>query len=535
MPPIARGQKNAPSTGNAVVNGKQQRSILAFGKISKAQAASPISGKRKAVDDAEEIERDPRSKRRKAESIEEFRPHDEHVVNPKLISEPSRPPDNDIQLREPSQTVPSNPPLPLQALKSTPNRKALGEDVAETPTKGARSILESFSIQSSPPLTRSSSPVQPQLSSTPTSPSSTRSPSPISSKDEELPEALQDLIRLHSSFLSALSLHYAHHGVFSPVDLRVLNISIERIWRKRRVGNDDIQKILGLALVRGASRQTPQGACPLFLLDYGNGRIYVEIAEDLSSKGVQKRPFDEESCQKEFGIILERRWNHYVLKNPVSNSPEEFLGNLPLLPMRPCGSLSKLTPLLANGQRRLEDLKNSAIQAQKSSSFSDSGPSAKGASSTGPRRAGSRSESLLSRIRAKELVQSSLPPPPTAAALAKKSALRRIEDIAPVFEMLSSGSSGGSRKAEYGVSKPQQQMQSKSFTMPTIVQNLQMSLRNPISKEDAMRSVKLLSELCPEWIGLRVFGKCVSITVRKSEAVGKEEIGRRVREVLESL
>ncbi|KAL8826936.1 MAG: hypothetical protein Q9191_003491 [Dirinaria sp. TL-2023a] len=535
MPPVVRGQKDALSTVNAVANGKQQRSILTYGKISKAQAASPILGKRKVAEDAEGIGCDPRSKRRKAESVKEYRPQDEDLVDPNAISEPSRPFVNDTPPRKSSQAEPCQSSLPSQAFKPTPNRKVLGAAVAETPTKGARSILESFSIQSSPPSTRSSSPTQPRLSSPPTSPSSFRSSSPVCSDCEDLPEALQDLIRLHSSFLSALSLHYAHHGVFTPVDLRVLNVSIERIWRKRRVHNDDIQKILGLTHIPRSSGQKLRGACSLRLLDYGYGRICVELAEDLEKRVLHKRPFDEESCQSEFHGLLERRWNRYAGKESISNSAEEFLADLPTLPINPCDSLSRLTPLLAKGQGRLEDLKSSAVQAQKSLSFSDSTISAKGAPNTGARLTNSRNKSLLSRIRAKELVQSTLPPPPTAATVAKKSALRRIEDITPVLEMLTSSSNGESCKVESRISKPQQQAQSKSFTMPTIVQNLQMSLRNPISKEEAVTSVRTLSELCPEWIGLNVLGKCVSVTVRKSEAVGKEEIGRRVRELLQSL
>ena len=528
MPPIARERKNAPSTV------KHQRSILTFGKISKPQAAPPILGKRKTVDEGNDIERDVRSKRRIAESIDDVQSQDQHVIKSKVSPKPSRPSNDDIRLCKPSQADPSQPSLPLQAPKSTLGKKELGASVTETPTKGARSILESFSLQSSPPSTRNSSPVQSRLSSPPTSPASTRSSSPILDNSEDLPEALQDLIRLHSSFLSALSLHYAHHGVFSPVDLGVLKISIERIWGKRKVGNDDIQKILGLTHQPKSQRQTPQGAYSLSLVDYGHERICVELADNPRGQAIHKRPIDEESCHARLCERLEQRWTGYVAKNPVSNSVQEFLDSLPLLPIKPCASLSRLTPLLAKGQRRLEDLKDSAIQAQKSPSFAGQAPPARGASSTGPRHAGPRRESLLSRIRAKELVQSTLPRPPTAAAMSKKLALQRIEEIAPVLELLTSGSSGGSHKPDYGVVK-QQQIQTKSFTMPTIVQNLQMSLRNPISKEDAVRSVSLLSEVCPEWIGLNVLGKCVSVTVRKYEAVGKEEIKRRVRDALLSL
>ena len=62
-----------------------------------------------------------------------------------------------------------------------------------------------------------------------------------------------------------------------------------------------------------------------------------------------------------------------------------------------------------------------------------------------------------------------------------------------------------------------------------------MSLRNPIGKDEAVRCVRLLAEVTPEWIAVREFGKCVSVTVRRGGAACREEMARRVRELLESL
>jgi hypothetical protein len=41
----------------------------------------------------------------------------------------------------------------------------------------------------------------------------------------QLPAELVNLLALHSSFLTALSLHYAHNGVSSPADLRDITTS----------------------------------------------------------------------------------------------------------------------------------------------------------------------------------------------------------------------------------------------------------------------------------------------------------------------
>lgn len=69
-----------------------------------------------------------------------------------------------------------------------------------------------------------------------------------------------------------------------------------------------------------------------------------------------------------------------------------------------------------------------------------------------------------------------------------------------------------------------------SFTMPTVVQHLQMSLRNPVGREEAGRCVRLLAEVVPECVGVRDVGRVVSVTVR-GPGVGREELGRRIGEL----
>lgn len=56
---------------------------------------------------------------------------------------------------------------------------------------------------------------------------------------------------------------------------------------------------------------------------------------------------------------------------------------------------------------------------------------------------------------------------------------------------------------------------------------MQMSLRNPIGKEEAVKCVRLLAEVVPEWIGVREVGRLVGVTVR-GEGVGRDELRRRI-------
>jgi len=298
---------------------------------------------------------------------------------------------------------------------------------------------------------------------------------------------------------------------------------------------NDTRRILAIAQCAQSSQTVPtSGARTLALVDYGRGKICLELAEAINNPSIHKRPVEEEKLHTLFTDNLAQQWQKYLTSNASSASVETFIATLPFLPITACDSLSKLAPLLAKGQRRLEDLKAGATKAQKFSSVSD--PSiARDFSNPRSKLAASRSDSLLSRIRAKELIQSALPPPPSATALARKSALQRIEEVVPVLELLTAGPAAGCSEHLAGFEKPKQQMQVQSFTMPTLVQHLQMSLRNPISKEDAVRCVRLLAEMVPEWVGLLELGKCVVVTVRRGKAVGREEIRSRVEEMLEAV
>ena len=102
--------------------------------------------------------------------------------------------------------------------------------------------------------------------------------------------------------------------------------------------------------------------------------------------------------------------------------------------------------------------------------------------------------------------------------------------------MLQSLALGGQRhdNDDSGEVAKMQVKRQTSFTMATLVQHLQMSLRNPISKEEAVRCVRCLAEVAPEWVGIREVGRLVGVVVR-AEGVGRGEIEGRVRGMLDLL
>ena len=530
MAPVAKRRKIGAAAATSLTAPATQRSIQAFGRISKSQVQ--IHGKSTLVEAGilEDIngksELSTRiAKKRKLESIESDVEKQGTDTTCRITGPAPAYNDGNRATKASSRDASSQCASAAVVQPITPRKRVrFAEVTAETPTKGARSRLESLSLLSSFPST-SSPPSSPLEHDTP--PSSPASPSCSNPRWDEtngLPEELQDLINLHSSFLTALSLHYAHNGSMTPADLRNLGPGVERAWRKRRVTTDDIRRILALEQSKCAGSEEDSG--PLYLSDYGSGKICVEIADSNHAQKAQRRPVNEEALNAVFSRNLERQWISYKATSQPSPSPTEFIASLPLLPITPCASLSKLAPLLSKGQRRLEDLRAGAIKAQQRP-LSTTSANVASTPQEKAKQTCCRSTDLLSRIKAKQLHQSTLPLPPSTEDLARKSALQRLPEIAPVLESLAVSSKKHANDdaiAEIFRSKTAH----VSFTLPTLVQNLQMSLRNPIGKEEAVRCVRLLAEVAPDWISVRDVGTMVGVTVR-GEGVDRREMGRRIR------
>lgn len=532
MPSAVKGRNTMAATTCSSGSLTSQKRIQAFGKISKSQVQphgqSALGKKGASIDvSLSSVSKTAKGKKRKLEFAGKHSPEpkqfDENTAGVSLTAKDGRNPADDNAAGT-AQLLPSTN-------ASTPCKKIRFQQYEiETPTKGARSLLEALALPSSSPSYTGLSPVAASQETPPSSPVSTNSPDLTQNYTLSLPDELQDLINLHSSFLTVLSFHYAHNGSMAPADLRSLAAGIERAWRKRKATTEDIRRIL--ALERDEPPNGKEKAGPLYLMDYGHGKICVEIAASRHSQQAQRRPLDEEALISTFVRNLEQQWTSYKATQPSSSSPVTFLSSLDLAPITPCTSLSKIAPLLSKGQRRLEDLKAGAIRAQQTPLKITTANSTRSPPSEG-KHTGARSTDLFSRLKAKQLHQSTLPLPPSAKLLAQISALQRLPGIAPVLDSLAASSKkhcDDDASAEAAKSR----VTHASFTMPTVVQHLQMSLRNPIGKEEATRCVRLLAEVVPEWVGVKEVGRMVGVTIRGS-GIGREDLARRIGTLAERL
>ena len=523
MPPMTKRRKVSGLTTRSLATPATQQSIQAFGKISKSQARDSkqgLLGKNSAATHSKEAPNGENSKKRKLESISGPTNKDE---GEKALSLKKQAQPIDGSSGRPVETSANSPATTSNDGNPPHERRPSPSSHVETPTKGARSCLESLALASS-------SPSDPNPSSGATRPETP--PSSLASAESgshQLPDELQDLVNLYSSFLTILSLHHAHHGSLAPVDLRNLGPGVERAWKKKRVTPHDVRRILAIGRPEGANGL--EGAGALYLSDYGHGKVCVEIADHLDSRTDTRRPVNEEYLNTVFSRNLERRWKCYKTENPANHSPSDFLASVALLPITPCASLSKIAPI-SKGQRRLEDLKAGAIKAQqKPLSATSANPTV--LPLTKSKQTSARSTDLFSRLKAKQLHQSTLSPPPSPETLARKSALQRLHEITPVLESLAFSSRKHANDDAATIST-KSTAHPVSFTMPTLVQHLQMSLRNPIGKEEVIRSVKVLAEVAPEWVGVKEVGWMLGVTI-KSAGLKRHELRRRIEGLLETL
>jgi hypothetical protein len=348
----------------------------------------------------------------------------------------------------------------------------------------------------------------------------------------QLPAELVNLLALHSSFLTALSLHYAHNGTSTPADLRDLIESTTLVWRQRKVTYDDIRLLIGI-LDHGPSGNNN----PYYLSDYGHGKICIEI-KDSSPMMNGMTHMNEEGLQEMFKEGLDTLWTQWCTSQKMMARPiavpkrgrgrpkkadikqafmdtflddtpmSKFLSQLPLAEVTTCESLTALAPAQGKGRKRLREFKESVQQgrAQKKTRPSvgkENEPSLGQNQQAQPKItefAAVRKTNLLDRILAKQEAAKAGPAAPTPAQLQRKAALQRTPEVIGVLSLLCANRPGSRI----------------SFSTTTLLQAIQGSIRSPISKEEAMKCVEVLaSEVAPGYVSVVRMGSISSVVINQ--------------------
>jgi hypothetical protein len=348
-----------------------------------------------------------------------------------------------------------------------------------------------------------------------------------------LPAELVHLLALHGSFLTALSLHYAHNGTSSPADLLDLMASTTLVWRQRKVNLEDIRLLIGILDQSGDDN-------PYYLSDYGHGKICVEI-KDNSPLLDGMTHMNEDGLQGMFKQGLDRLWSQWCTSQKMAARPiamprrgrgrpkkvdvqqarletflddasmSRFIAQLPLAEVTTCESLQALAPAQEKGRKRLREFKESVQhgRAQKKTRQSvdkENEPLASHSQQNPPAQpkitefAAVRKTNLLDRILAKQEAAKAGPAAPTPAELQRKAALQRTPEVLGVLSLLCANRPG----------------MRVSFSTTTLLQALQGSIRTPISKEEAMKCVQVLaSEVAPGYVSIVSMGTISSVVINQ--------------------
>ncbi|KAK7756016.1 hypothetical protein SLS62_001959 [Diatrype stigma] len=453
---------------------------------------------------------------------------------------------------------PATKPAPALALRKkrarSPSPSAVSDSEKSTVDAGA--LFKRLRIESSPSRCSSPATADTSIAGSDDDDDDDCYHSSAAKRNLALPDDLLALIDLHSAFLKTLTLHYAHNGTNVPADLRLVLPNVARAWGKKAVTEADVRVCLGVLNLHApaaSSAAAARAGNSLFSLsNYGRGKICVEIDPSHGSG-----PLDEKKLNGVFRANLTSLWIQHRATNKGGRrgggglssdnaavaATAAFVQTLPKAPITLCESVAKASPVLAKGQRRLEELKHGIAlknqnQSQKTkmnqtttaTTTTTTTTNASGGEDAPMRNADGTKMSLLDRIRHKALQKSlalggggdaqNLTP----AQLARRAALQRAPAVAAVVGMLARASSdAGSGNGRV------------SFTMAALLEKLKDSLRSGISRDEGAACVRrLAAEVAPEWVRVVVLagrgGENVVVEVERQPS--KAEVERRVAAIV---
>ncbi|RYO97729.1 hypothetical protein DL765_011106 [Monosporascus sp. GIB2] len=529
MPTAVRRGRKAHGSGRPKVAAPQQHtssSISSFTRVSKSigdtdpkkeptrtprkctrlDAITPGSRKRKAIATGEDGEGD--------DSSADERPR-------KLVL-PARTTPKTADAPTPVKRGRGRPPKKVRA-EPAPLKRARSPSVSdsERSTVDAGALFKRLRIESSP--SRCSTPLTADTSVA-GSDEETDNNNNKATQPGQLPDDLLALVDLHSSFLKTLTLHYVHNGTNVPADLRILRPNVARAWGKKKVTEADIRVCLGVLGASGAAGN-------LFSLsNYGRGKICVEIDASHGSG-----PLNEKRLNDLFRANLTSLWSQQHRIKGGEPDTTAFMKALPMAPITLCESVAKASPMLAKGQKRLEELKQ-GMALKKEAKTKPSGSSSiisqknnddTNNSSATPttRNTDGTKMSLLDRIRYKSLQRAaggSSTASLTPAQLERRAALQRAADVASLLAMLGRSEASGGLGGRV------------SFPMAALLQRLRDSLRSPVSRDEGAACVRLLAaEVAPEWVRVVVLGGRENVVLEVDRQLSRAEVEGRVRALVE--
>lgn len=312
-----------------------------------------------------------------------------------------------------------------------------------------------------------------------------------------------ELIALYSSFLGALSLHFAHNGITAPVDLREFLPNMERVWKKRKVTTEDIRRLLYVES-NGARNDRDKPAVSFRLIDYGMRILLERLGSDKNGDNAPAF-LNEDELNASFESSLDRVW----LEKSAEKSDFDCMRHMPLAPI-----YKVPMAFLSIDQQKTSRIRGEIVRQkvpEKAGGSREKVPVQKSSATD-------RKNGLLERIKSKALRQSTLAPPVSKHTAMQRSAASRIPDIVNVLLLLSPSSSEGMEMSPSHVKK--------AYKLEAIVQNIRDSMRNPVAKEEISTSLHILArpEISGGWVTVVSTNSMKSVVLKSSRNVSPQDI-----------
>ncbi|ERF69774.1 hypothetical protein EPUS_07030 [Endocarpon pusillum Z07020] len=384
---------------------------------------------------------------------------------------------------------------------------------------------------------------RPSLQSTPIN--KARSPpatSTLSLVCHNLSQPIRTLITLHKYFLQALSLHYAHSRGHAPAELGRLLETVTRLWKERSVTKEDIQRMLALYEVKVEialpdGMDLIQSLSPFKLVTAGSCNsieFFVQrkkTGEPISSSFVEK---DLQESYRSHIYRLESAWIKHQHEHLSFFDEDASLDDFPRLAFS-IGTQTAARKAQASKQRgEILKLSSAAQIRNEKASTSRRDPITELISReiTSTER---KKQDLLDRIKAKELALKARAKP-TAEQILRKHALDRIPEVVDVLRMMQQQQQKGESKSRVydnnsNAFKSANRSGKVSFNRTQIRDNIKSSTSVPISDEEVMMCLKMLSdELDGSWVQMVETGstsKTVFVVI-EGEGMSGKEVQRRL-------
>ncbi|KAG9775146.1 hypothetical protein KCU88_g5161, partial [Aureobasidium melanogenum] len=348
------------------------------------------------------------------------------------------------------------------------------------------------------------------------------------SSSHELPQTLQDLVSLHDAFIRAFTLHTVHHGKSAPADLATIMASVTRLWKKRTVRKEDIQRMLAMYELDDPSASDPMAGQ---LLKHKNGPFrltltlsggdavrynveYLGSAKCGNGNRELNPSFDEKGLQQSYEAQVRA-----VFTSQCSREQADWLflddGDVSQFPRLELtmGVQTQARKLKAATARKEILGLSSQAQTRSGAQF----PSATSISANiggieTPAVVKDRTLSLLERVRAKALASSTVTPD-TPEAIVRRYAMGRIQEVVEILRMLQQRKLASNFNSSVH-SSPSKVRGKVSFSLHQLINDIKGSLASPLGEAEIKMCITILANDVPGmWVSVFTVGKVQSVVL----------------------